>query len=97
MTSAALTQFLIDVTRGQRSREFAEDPGAVIEASGLSDGFRAALRDHDLLSLATWGAHPMALLYYARKIGWDNDRYYRCIGATDRTASTTAQGKPVDR
>ena len=96
MTSAALTQFLIDVTRGQRSREFAEDPGAVIEASGLSDGVRAALRDHDLLSLARSGAHPMALLYYARKIGWDNDRYYRCIEAKDLTLSSDGERKPVD-
>lgn len=85
MTTAALTQFLIDVTRGRRSREFSENPHTVIESSGLNDTIRTALRDQDLALLWTSGAHPMALLYFARKSGWDNERYYRCIGATDRS------------
>lgn len=84
MTAIALTQFLVDVTRGNRLREFTDDPRAVIESSGLSDDLRTALLRQDMAALWMSGAHPMALLYFARKSGWDNDRYYDCIGATDR-------------
>jgi hypothetical protein len=81
MTNAALTQFLIDVTRGHRQAAFAAGRDAVIAESKLDEGLRTALRDQDLATLWRAGAHPMALLYFARASGWAADDYYRCIGA----------------
>ena len=84
MTSAALTQFLIDVTRGHRRQAFASDREAVIAESKLDERLRTAVRDQDLATLWRAGAHPMALLYFARASGWAADDYYRCIGAASR-------------
>jgi len=81
MTSVVLTQFLIDVTRGHRRQAFADDREAVIAASKLDERLRTAVRDEDIASLWRAGAHPMALLYFARLSGWAAEDYYRCIGA----------------
>lgn len=81
MTPAVLTQFLIDVTRGHRRQAFADDREAVIAASKLDERLRTAVRDEDIASLWRAGAHPMALLYFARLSGWTAEDYYRCIGA----------------
>ena len=81
MTAVVLTQFLIDVTRGHRRQVFADDREAVIAASKLDERLRTAVRDEDIASLWRAGAHPMALLYFARLSGWAADDYYRCIGA----------------
>jgi len=84
MSSAALTQFLIDVTRGRQARTFVENRDEVIGSSGLGEDIRAALRDQDMASLWAAGAHPIALLYFSRASGWNNERYYSCISATER-------------
>ena len=81
MTAVALTQFLIDVTRGHRRHAFAADREAVIAASKLDEPLRTAIRDQDIATLWRAGAHPMALLYFARLSGWAADDYYHCIGA----------------
>ncbi len=79
MRAATLTQFLVDITRGRRKSEFATDPRSVLEASALDESTRTAVLGHDIGTLWLAGAHPMALMYFARASGWDNDRYYRCI------------------
>ena len=79
MTAVVLTQFLIDVTRGPLRQAFAADREAVIAASKLDERLRAATREQDIATLWRAGAHPMALLYFARLSGWAADDYYRCI------------------
>jgi hypothetical protein len=79
MISSILTQFLIDVTRGHQVQAYANDPEAVLKASALSDDHCAAIRKQDIGALWLAGAHPMALLYFARACGWTAERYYECI------------------
>lgn len=94
MSSAALTQFLVDVTRGPLKSEFAADSDKVLAASRLDEGLRAAIRAQDVGTLWLAGAHPMALLYYARSIGWDNERYYGCLAQADLRKSGPASSAP---
>lgn len=84
MSATSLTQFLIDVTRGHRSGDFAKDPDGVLKSSGLADDLCKAIREQKVDALWLAGAHPMALLYFARECGWSGDRYYECIGAARR-------------
>jgi hypothetical protein len=84
MSAATLTQFLIDVTRGPQREAFAANREPVIAASKLDEVLRAAVRAQDMAALWQAGAHPMALLYFARASGWAADDYYRCIGATGK-------------
>jgi hypothetical protein len=77
--NAILTQFLIDIVRGARKAEFAADPEAVICGSALDSDLRQAVRSNDISALWLAGAHPMALMYFARSIGWSNERYYACL------------------
>lgn len=79
MNAAVLTQFLIDVTRGGKKAAFQADREAVLKGSALDDAMRAAVRNQDIGALWRAGAHPMALLYFARGCGWSGERYYRCI------------------
>jgi hypothetical protein len=81
MIDAALTQFLIDVTRGPKTKAFAENREAVVDASGLPKELCRAVKERDIASLWRAGAHPMALLYFSRNCGWSGDRYYECIAA----------------
>lgn len=83
--NAALTQFLVDVTRGHRKAEFIADRDAVLGASSLQPELRDAIRTADLGTLWLAGAHPMALMYFARSLGWDNPRYYACLEAAELT------------
>jgi hypothetical protein len=87
MSAPALTQFLVDITRGHRTSEFAADPEAVLAASPLDDRMRTAIREQDIGTLWRAGAHPMALMYFARGCGWGNERYYRCISKADLTTA----------
>jgi Aromatic-ring-opening dioxygenase LigAB, LigA subunit len=79
MSSAALTQFLIDVTRGSQAGAYAKDPASVLRTSGLTSDVRAAIEKQDIGALWQAGAHPMALLYFARSCGWTSEQYYECI------------------
>jgi hypothetical protein len=79
MSSPTLTQFLIDVTRGHQIQAYATDPESVLKMSGLSDDLRTAIGKQDIRALWLAGAHPMALLYFARASGWTGERYYECI------------------
>ncbi len=90
MMDAALTQFLIDVVRGTRVREFSSDPEAVIRSSGLDTPLQEALRSSDVGALWLAGAHPVALMYFARSLGWPNERYYGCLDAAELKRSAQA-------
>jgi Aromatic-ring-opening dioxygenase LigAB, LigA subunit len=90
MKSSALTQFLIDVTRGSQVQTYASDPEAVLRASDLSSDLRAAIEQQDIGSLWRAGAHPMALLYFARACGWSGERYYECITKADASVEQTS-------
>jgi hypothetical protein len=79
MSSAALTQFLIDVTRGSQAAAYANDPALVLRTSGLTNDLRTSIEKQDIGALWQAGAHPMALLYFARLCGWTSERYYECI------------------
>ncbi len=83
MTPATLTQFLIDITRGHRAHAFAKDAAGVLATSPLDDATRAAVLEQDVATLWRAGAHPMALMYFARASGWANDRYYRCVAEAE--------------
>lgn len=95
MSAATLTQFLIDITRGPRKEAFAKDPSGAIAASSLDAATRAALLEQDVATLWLSGAHPMALLYFARVSGWANDRYYRCIAEAQLTKSAPGAAAPT--
>jgi hypothetical protein len=79
MSSAVLTQFLIDVTRGSQAGAYAKDPALVLKTSSLTNDLRAAIERQDIGALWQAGAHPMALLYFARLCGWTSEKYYECI------------------
>ncbi len=87
MTDLAMTQFLIDISRGQKKVQFAEDPETVLADSDLPDWQVAAIRDQDIAALWSAGAHPMALLYFARTCGWSAQQYYDCISRSDSASS----------
>jgi hypothetical protein len=74
---------LIDVTRGHQKAAFAADREAVLQASDLDTAARAAIRAEDIAALWISGAHPMALLYFARACGWSGEKYYACIAAAE--------------
>lgn len=94
MSAATLTQFLVDITRGRRKSEFSADPGSVLETSALDERMRTAVLDHDIGTLWLAGAHPMALMYFARASGWDNDRYYRCIADAELSRAASDGAAP---
>lgn len=94
MNAAPLTQFLIDITRGHRREAFAADPAAAVAASALDPQARTAVLAQDVAALWRAGAHPMALMYFARAAGWDNDRYYGCIGDAELRRSGSAAAAP---
>nr|WP_236589984.1 hypothetical protein [Ramlibacter aurantiacus] len=85
---------MVDVTRGHRKAEFAADRDAVLDSSMLDDHLRAAVRSEDLATLWLAQAHPMALMYFARALGWDNPRYYACIEQADARKSAPAGRAP---
>ena len=95
MNAATLTQFLIDITRGHRRDAFAADPAAELSASMLDEPTRAAVLDQDVAALWLAGAHPMALMYFARASGWANERYYRCICDAELTRAGSAAAAPT--
>ena len=74
-----LTQFLIDIVRGARRSEFAAQPKAVVRSSSLGTDLQEAVLTNDISALWLAGAHPMALMYFARSTGWSNERYYACL------------------
>ena len=88
MSAAALTQFLLDVTRGHRNEAFAANPEAVLAESSLDASLRAAVLTQEVGELWLAGAHPMALMYFARASGWSNERYYRCVSEAELTLNT---------
>ncbi len=91
-----LTQFLVDITRGPLKQAFAADREAVLAASPLSDTMREAIRSQDVAGLWLAGAHPMALMYFARGAGWDNERYYGCIAEAElRKADRAGSVRPA--
>ena len=94
MSAAALTQFLVDITRGHRKADFAANGEPVLAASPLDERLRDAIRAQDMGALWLAGAHPMALLYFARASGWDNERYYRCLAEAELTRSARAPVAP---
>lgn len=89
MNAAALTQFLIDVTRGAKKAAFQADREAVLKSSALEEEMQAAVRTQDIGALWRAGAHPMALLYFARSCGWSGERYYACITDAQSGSSRT--------
>ena len=96
MTHAALTQFLIDIVRGALRSEFASNPEAVVRASSLDDDLKHAVRSQDIEALWLAGVHPMALMYFARSIGWSNERYYGCLEAAELRRSAPADSAQAD-
>lgn len=95
MSAATLTQFLIDITRGHRREAFAADPAQELAASTLDARLRAAVLEQDIAALWLAGAHPMALMYFARAAGWANDRYYRCISDAEVRRADSAVAAPT--
>ena len=89
-----LTQFLIDIVRGGRRSDFESDPDKVIGASSLSPDLQQALRDQDVGALWLAGAHPMALMYFARMLGWSNERYYGCLQEAEVRRSAPVDSPP---
>ncbi len=81
MIDADLTQFLIDITRGQWRDAWSADPDSVVANSGLRERLQQAVRQQDIATLWQAGAHPMALLYFSRACGWSMPKYYECISA----------------
>lgn len=94
MNAATLTQFLIDITRGHRKGEFTADAEGVLAASSLAEPLRRAIREQDVGTLWQAGAHPMALLYFARSCGWQNDRYYACLANSELRKDGGAEAAP---
>jgi len=97
MKETAVTQFLIDITRGHLKQAYAEDSPKVIAASQLSEAMRAAVREQDIAALWLAGVSPMALLYFARLSGWSMERYYACIAEAELTKADRAGSVPEAR
>ena len=95
MSSAASSQFLIDITRGPLKEAYASDPAGVLAGSRLDEATRAAILRQDIAALWLAGAHPMALMYFARTSGWANERYYRCITDAEATKAASAVAAPT--
>ncbi|ALC11091.1 hypothetical protein [Sphingopyxis sp. 113P3] len=74
-----LNQFLVDITRGGLASRFASDPDTVIADARFPDEMQKAIREGDVGFLYRFGAHPMALLYFARATGMSNEQYYQNI------------------
>lgn len=89
MTDLAMTQFLIDVSRGHNKARFADDPEAVLAECELPERQIVAIREQDIAALWSAGAHPMALLYFARTCGWSAQQYYACIAQSESSNSMT--------
>ncbi|MCC6006914.1 MAG: hypothetical protein JJU40_04490 [Rhodobacteraceae bacterium] len=89
MTDLALTQFLIDISRGQAKARFAENPEAVLAECDLPERQIAAIREQSIAALWADGAHPMSLLYFARSCGWSAQKYYECISQSESATSMT--------
>ena len=96
MSAAAVTQFLIDITRGHRREAFVANPAAVLAASALEPRARAAVLAQDVATLWLAGAHPMALMYFARASDWDNERYYRCLSEAELRRADSGAAAPPD-
>ena len=94
MSAAVLTQFLVDITRGHRKDAFAADPEVVLAEASLDPHLRAAVLALDVATLWLAGAHPMALMYFARASGWANERYYGCIADAELTRAGSASAAP---
>lgn len=92
--ASPLTQFLIDITRGHLRDAFAADPVGVLSGSPLDERMRGAVREQDVGALWLAGAHPMALLYFARSIGWANERYYGCLAEAELRRGAPAEADP---
>lgn len=95
MNGSVLTQFLIDVTRGHKKEAFGADPAGVLATAPLDDRVRAAIRAQDIGALWRAGAHPMALMYFARFCGWANERYYACLAEAEVTKGDPASAAPA--
>lgn len=92
VSPAILNQFLVDITRGHLKDDFIADGEAVLGGSMLDEGTKTAIRARDVGALWLAEAHPMALMYFARQSGWDNDRYYSCIERAETTKSVPVAG-----
>lgn len=79
MNDPAITQFLIDITRGHLKEAYANDAATVLSASDLGQEARRAIADTDIAALWLMRVSPMALLYFSRLSGWAMDDYYSCI------------------
>ena len=93
MTNPALTQFLIDITRGPLKQAYAQDPAAVLNDSDLGPDARQAVKTADIATLWRIGVAPMALLYFSRLSGWAMDDYYACI--SQASLKTAGSGLPA--
>ncbi len=71
------------------------NPELLLNSSLLSERMKGTVRKHDIAALWSAGAHPMALLYFARACGWTNDHYYNCISAVElRQAAPSVPAPP---
>ena len=95
MSAAGLTQVLIDITRGHRRDAFAADPAGVLSTTALDPETRSAILGQDVAALWLAGAHPMALMYFARASGWANERYYQCIADAEVRKAASAGAVPT--
>lgn len=87
MKDDRLTQFLIDIVRGHSRADFVADPDSTLRASMLDEKLQQAIRNGDIRTLWEQGAHPMALMYFARSLGWSNERYYGVLATEKRPAT----------
>lgn len=95
MNGSVLTQFLIDITRGAKKEAFGADPAGVLATARLDDHVRNAVRAQDIGALWRAGAHPMALMYFARSCGWANEQYYACLTEAEVTKGGPASAAPT--
>jgi hypothetical protein len=68
-----------------------------VAASRLSEAMQAAVLGQDVGTLWLAGAHPMALLYFARSCGWDNPRYYQCLSDAELRRVVPGAVEPASR
>lgn len=61
------------------ARSFQQDPGAVLDAYGITGVEREAMRNRDFKILYERGANPYLLYFYALQIGVDRADYYAQI------------------
>lgn len=82
MSDASLDLCLADICRGPRAADFEADPVATLADYDLAPDARDEVLRGDVRALLARGAHPMLVMYLARRQGLIGPSYVAEVAAT---------------